>query len=181
MGMWFGTLIAGMFVLGAIGILAPSAFGPTGSGRLGKGPSLIGLGALVVICGLVGLARRRYLRALYLRLREPFVRRMSYEAHFSGTAEALADCPGYLQSRWAMKWLYAPALLVVAGVTFAFSSAYFVVGTILSLGRVGWGTPVLAAANVLLSVVTFALAASRLTAWRLAVSVHRDVAGNYAD
>ncbi len=176
-----GSLVAGLLVLGIIGILAPDSFGPTTSGRLRRGPALWGLVVLVAVCALIAGARARYVRALYARIREPFVRRMSYDAHFEGAADALADCPAPMRSRWAARWIYVPALLVVAGVFFAFSAAYFAVGTILSLGAVGWGTPIIAATNVILSLLAFRVAGPRLTTWRLAVSVHRDVAGGYSE
>lgn len=178
----FGAnLVAGLLVLGIMGILAPGSFGPTTSGRLERGPALLGLTALVVVCASIAVARARYLRNLYARIREPFVRRMTYDSHFDGAADALAECPNTMKTRWAMRWVYAPALYVVGGVFFAFSVAYFAVGAILSLGKVGWGTPILAAANTVLSVLFFRVAGPRLTTWRLAVSVHRDVQGSYAD
>jgi hypothetical protein len=177
----FGAnLVAGLLLLGIIGILAPESFGPTTSGRLGRGPALVGLGALILMCAALALVRYRYVRGLYARIREPFVRRMSYDSHFEGAADALAECSDPMKSRWAMRWIYVPAIYVVAGVFFAFSVGYFAVGAILSLGKVGLGTPILAAANTVLSVLCFRVAGPRLTTWRLAVSVYRDVQGSYS-
>jgi hypothetical protein len=178
---FLANLVAGLLVLGIIGILAPNSFGPTSSGRLGRGPALVGLGVLVLACAVVAIANLRYLRGLYARMREPFVRRMNYDSHFEGAADALAECSDAMKTRWAMRWIYTPAISVVAGVVFAFSVAYFAVGAILSLGKVGVGTPILAAVNAALSLLFFRLAAPRLTTWRLAVSVYRDVQGSYPD
>jgi protein-S-isoprenylcysteine O-methyltransferase Ste14 len=176
-----GAVVAGLLTLGFVGIVAPNSFGPSTTGRLERGPALWGLLALVAINALIAVARARYLRGLYIRLREPFVRRISYDSHFEGAADALADCPAPMRTRWAMRWIYVPALLVVAGFFFAFSAAYFGIGAILSLGAVGWGTPIIAAANVVLSLLCFRAAATRIATWRLAVSVYRDVTGSYAD
>ena len=178
----FGAnLVAGLLVMGVIGILAPDSFGPTTSGRLGRGPARMGLGVLLLACGVIAVVNLRYLRGLYTRMREPFVRRMNYDSHFDGAADALAECPNAMRTRWAMRWIYAPAIYVVAGSFFAFSVAYFAVGSILSLGNVGLGTPILAVVNALLSLLFFRIAGPRLTTWRLAVSVSRDVQGSYSD
>jgi hypothetical protein len=174
-----GSLAAGIVLLGLVGLLSPSSFNVPGSRAL-AGKWTLALAGLVALCALILLANLRHLRWLLARIREPFVRPLGTK-HFEGAADALASAPGPLQSRWATSWVWGPALLAVAGVTFAFSSAYFVVGAVLSGGRIGWGNPVVAAINALLSILSFAIGATRLSTWRLALSVHREVSGRYLE
>jgi hypothetical protein len=174
-----GSLVAGIVVLGALGLLSPSSFNVPGSRAL-AGKWTLALAGLVALCALILLARLSHLRWLFARIREPFVRPLGTR-HFEGAADALAACPAALHSRWATSWVWGPALVAVAGVTFAFSCAYFIVGAVLAGGRIGWGNPIAAGLNALLSILFFALAATRLSTWRLAVSVHREVTGRYLD
>jgi hypothetical protein len=174
-----GNLVAGLFVLGLFGLLSPSSFGTPASRPLRSGAITWVLLGLVGICALTGAAQRSYLRGLWARLREPYVRRLDYHEHFQGAADALAECPATMQSRWAFRWVWTPMGLAIAGVFFSFSTAYFGVAAILAGGRVGWGQPLLALINAALAVLAFRLGAVRLSTWRLAVSVHRDVTGRY--
>lgn len=176
---FWGSLLAGTVVLGVVGLLSPSSFNVPGSRAL-AGKWTLALSGLVGVCVLIVLARLRHLRWLVARIREPFVRPLGTR-HFEGAADALAACPAPLHSRWAASWVWGPAVLAVAGVTFAFACAYFVVGGVLSGGRIGWGNPIAAGINVLLSIFCFAVAATRLSTWRLALSVHREVTGRYLD
>jgi hypothetical protein len=173
------SLAAGIVVLGLLGLFSPSSFNIPGSRAL-AGKWTLALAGLVAVCALILLANIRHLRWLFARIREPFVRPLGTK-HFEGAADALAACPEALQSRWAASWVWGPALIAVAGVTFAFSSAYFVVGAVLSGGRIGWGNPIVAGINALLSFLCFALGATRLSTWRLALSVHREVTGRYLE
>ena len=176
-----GSFVAGLIVLGLFGLFAPSRFGAPGSRALGGGEWTLALGALVAAAGLVGLLQARRLVRLYRRVREPFIRPFAGDEHFEGAADCLAASPGAFQWRWATSWVWGPALSAVAGVTFAFGSAYFVVAVVLSGGRIGWSDPAFAAANAVLGMLSFALGAKRLLTWPLALSVHREVTGRYAD
>jgi hypothetical protein len=174
-----GSLLFGIIVLGLFGLLSPSSFNVPGSRPLAGRWTLVLVG-LVVVCVLILVAFLARLRWLFERIREPFVRPLSGR-HFEGAADALAACSAPMQSRWAISWVWGPALFAVGGVTFAFSCAYFIVGAVLSGGRIGWGNPIVAGVNALLSLLCFAVGAARLATWRLALSVHREVTGRYLD
>jgi hypothetical protein len=176
---FWGSFATGIVVLGALALLAPSSFGTPGARALRGGVWTLALGGLIAVAVIALLLNARHLRWLYARIREPFARPLTENRHLDVAADALAACPESYHSRWATSWVWVPALIAVAGVTFAWSSAYFVVAAVLSGGRVGWGNPVLAAGNAILSLVMFAMGAVRLSTWRLALSVHREVTGRY--
>jgi hypothetical protein len=176
-----GSLLAGIVVLGLIGLFAPAAFGAPGGRPLGNRTLSLALGATVVVAAAILAARGPQLLRLMRRIREPFMRPLTWEPNFEEAAEALAQCSEPWRSRWATSWVWGPVLLAAAGVTFAFSSAYFVVGAVIAGGRIAWGHPVLAGINALLSIVSFAAGATRLSTWRLALSVHREVTGRYLE
>jgi len=176
-----GSFLAGIVVLGMIGLFAPAGFGAPGGRALANRTLSLALGATVAAAAAVLAARGAHLRWLLRRIREPFTRPLSWEPNFNGAADALAQCSEAWRSRWATSWVWGPALLAAAGATFAFSSAYFVVGAVIAGGRIAWGHPVLAGINALLSIVSFALGATRLATWRLALSVHREVTGRYLE
>jgi hypothetical protein len=173
------SFVAGTFVLGLIAIISPGSFGFPGRRVLSSGVWTWALLGAIAVSGLILLAERRSLLSTFRRIREPYRRPFTGDDAFEGAADALAQCNDAHQSRWAFSWIYVPAGLAVAGVTFAFSSAYFLVSTILSAGRISWYEPTLAGINALISITTWALGAVRLSTWRLAVAVHREVSGRY--
>ena len=179
MGSFATSFVMGTFVLGLIAIVAPGSFGVPGRRVLSSGVWTWALLGVIGASGAILLANRRSLLSLFRRIREPYRRPFTGDEAFEGAADALAQCNDALQSRWAVSWIYVPAGSAVAGVTFAFSSAYFLVSAILSAGRISWYEPVLAGANALISIVAWALGAVRLSTWRLAVAVHREVTGRY--
>jgi hypothetical protein len=176
---FWGSFAAGIVVLGALALVAPSAFGTPGARAFRGGVWTLALAGVIAVAVIALLANARHLRWLYARIREPFARPLTENRYFDGAADALAATPEPYHSRWATSWVWLPALIAAAGVTFAWSSAYFVVAAVLSGGRVGWGNPVLAAGNGILSALMFAMGAVRLSTWRLALSVHREVSGRY--
>ena len=174
-----GSLLAGIVVLGVIGLAAPSAFGAPGGRALGNRTLSLALAATIAAAALILAANGARLRWLMRRIREPLTRPLNWEPNFDGAADALTQCSEAWRSRWATSWVWVPALLAGAGVLFAFSSAYFVVGAVIAGGRIAWGHPLLAGINALFSIVSFAAGATRLSTWRLALSVHREVTGRY--
>ena len=176
----FGTsLLFGLVVMGLFGLFNPSSFNAPGSRALASRWTPV-LAVLVGVAVLLLLSSFARLRWLFQRIREPFKGPVR-SRQFEGAADALAASPEPMHARWAVSWVWGPALLAVGGVTFAFSSAYFVVGAVLSGGRIGWGNPVVAGVNAFLSLICFRLGAARLSTWRLALSVHREVTGRYLD
>ena len=162
-----------------IGILSPSQFGQPGADTFRSGWPLL---VLVVIAGLAvafAVVRRSALSWAFARVREPFVRPLESEPRFEEAAEALAACPAPLRGRYAVSFSWGPALAAILGGTFAFSCAYFLVDAVLARFQVGWAHPAYAAAFALFSVFVFTLAAGRLATWRLATSVHKEVATGY--
>lgn len=171
------ALLAGLLVLGVIGLLSPASFGAPTSRAFSSGVWTFALAALVSLCLLIAVTRLGYYRGLSVRIREPFTRSYGGDQNFEGAADNLAQCPAALHTRWALAWIWFPALLAMGGVTFAFSCAFFAVGAIVSGGDVGWGNGLLAGSNAALSFLCFALATARLSTWRLAIGVYREVTG----
>ena len=174
-----GSFLAGTGILGSIGILAPARFGQPGADTLKTGWPLLVVVALVLSSALVAVSRRAEIGWLCARLREPFLRPLEEEPYFGEAVEALGACPGFMRARYALSWVWGPAAAAVAGGTFAFSSAYFLIDAVLARGRVGWAQPLYATAFALLSLLVFAAAAGRLASWRFAASVHKEVSGAY--
>jgi hypothetical protein len=174
-----GSFLAGTFLIGLIAFLSPGSFGVPGRRVFSSGVWTWALIAAVAIAAGGLLAGRRRLTWLYRRIREPYRRPFSGDDAFEGAADSLARCPAAMHTQWAVSWIYLPTALAVAGVTFAFSTAYFVISAILSAGRISWMEPTLATINAVLSLAAWSLGAVRLSTWRLAVAVHREVTGRY--
>jgi hypothetical protein len=176
-----GSLLTGSIVLGVIGLIAPSTLGIPGARPLGNRTASLAVGAVLLVSLAILAARRAHLIWLLQRIREPYIRPLTEDPHFEPAADALAQCSDTWQSRWATAWIFLPGSLAAVGVLFAFSSAYFVIDAAATLARVGWEQPVLAGVNAVLSIVCFGLGARRLSTWRLALSVHREVGGRYLE
>ena len=174
-----GAFVGGTIVLGAFGLLTPARFGATGARAFRSGWPALALLALVAAAVLLVLIDARRLRWLVARVREPWRRPLDDDPNFAGAVEALASCPAALHTRFVASYVWGPAVLGVLGTMFGFSSAYFVVDAILARFSVGWEQPLLAVGNALLSVIVFWAASQRLSTWRLAASVHREVATGY--
>ena len=175
------SFFAGVIVLGVIGLLAPSRFGSPGATAFRSGwPAYVLLG-LVAACGLAALVRRRRVMSLVQRLREPWHRPLRERPNYDDAADALAACSERLQSRFAAGWVWGPMAVAVIAVLFAFSSAYFLIDSILQRFVVGWETPILAAANALVSITLWRVVASRMSTWRFAASVYKNVSTGYLE
>jgi hypothetical protein len=174
-----GSFLAGVALLGLIGIASPSQFGQPGAATLQSGWPLYALSALITSVGLLALARRRHLAWLLARLREPLDRPLDDHHGFGDAVSALEACPAPLRTRFALSWVWGPVVGAVLGGTFAFSSAYFVVDAVLARFRVGWAQPVYALGFAALSMIVFAAAAGRMSTWRFATSVHKEVSTGY--
>jgi hypothetical protein len=174
-----GTFVAGTGVLGLIAVVSPGNFGQPGATTARTGWPFYLLIALISCCILLGVINRAQLVWLGSRLREPLLRPLDDHPSFSDAADALAACPGPVRMRWAIGWVWGPIAWAVAGTTFAFSSAYFLVDALLARFRVGWAQPLYALAFAALSLFVFALAAGRLSTWRFAASVNKEVTTGY--
>ena len=175
-----GFGLAGLVVLGIISLLAPNNFGAPGTNTLGTGWPLMLVLGLIAGSLLYALLRRQRLTWLFIRVREPYRRPMNDHPSFDGAADALAECPAPYRTRFAINYVWIPIGLVILGATFAFSVAYFVIDAVVARFQIGWGKPLYAAVFVVLSVLMFGVAAGRLSTWRLATSVLKEVNTGYA-
>jgi hypothetical protein len=183
--LWFarrafgGSFAAGIAILGVIGLVAPDNFGQAGAAPLRSGWPSVALGSLIVTCVAYAIARREHLAWLGARVREPLMRPLEEHPAFSEAADALAACPAALRLRWAFGWVWGPVAWAIVGGTLAFSAAYFVVDALLAGLRVGPGQPLYALAFAVASLAVFAAAAGRLSTWRFASSVYKEVTTGY--
>jgi hypothetical protein len=173
------SFVAGAGILGCIGILDPGRFGQPRADTLRTGWPLLAVVGLVLAAAALGVSHRGLIGWLFARLREPFTRPLEQEPHFDEAVEALAACPAPLRLRYAVAWVWGPAAGALAGGTFAFSSAYFLVDAALAGFRIGWEQPLYAVTFALLGLAVFAAVAGRLASWRLATSVHKEVSTGY--
>ena len=171
------SFVGSLLVLGVIGLASPASFG--GRGRVASGLQWWGLAALVAALLLWCFVKRDGIRAGASRLAEPLRRKLLQFDAYRPAVDALVAAPAAQQTRFAIGWVWGPALAVVVAAFFAASSAYFLVDAILARFQIGWEQPVLAVVNAVLSVIVVRLAARRLSTWRLAFSIHRDVTGAY--
>lgn len=173
------SVAVAMPLLTAIALVSPASFASPASNTLRTGWPLYALLGLLAVSLLYLLARWRRIRWAIARAREPFLSAPEGDQRYEGAADALAACPAPMRTRFALWWIWAPVGVAVLAVMCAFSAAYFLVDAILAQFNVGWEHPVLAAANLVVSFVLFALTARRLATWRLAVAAHRSVTVGY--
>ena len=175
-----GATVAGAVpLLTLIALGSPSSFGSRGSNTLQSGwPMyvLLGLLALSLVYLFAHMARIRWSLA---RTREPFVREPRGDVRYENAADNLAACPAPLKTRFAVQWIWGPLVIAVLAIMAGFAATYFLIDAIVARFSVGWYHPVYAAANIVVSLVLFALVSGRLITWRLAVAVHRSVTVGY--
>ncbi|HVL63625.1 MAG TPA: hypothetical protein VM573_00465 [Actinomycetota bacterium] len=173
-----GALAAGVGFMAILAVLAPGTFGRRRVPL--DDPRGLVLLAILTAVALIALLAGRRLVWLAARVREPLIRPLRDHAAFDGIAAAVEACPAPLQVRFALAWVWLPVAAAVAGGTFAFSTAYFVVDAVLSRGQIGPGQALLLAINALAGLLVFRSAAFRLSTWRIAASAYRDATGRYA-
>lgn len=170
--------MAGIPILCVIALLSPTSFGAPGSNTLRSGWPLYLLLGLLAASLLMLIARARHVKWAIQRIREPFVRSFAGDPRFEGAADALAECPAPLRTRFALGWVWGPTAVAVVGVVGAWGCAYFLIDAVMARFEVGLGHPIFAAVNGAVGLFAFRLGAARLQTWRLAVSVHRTVRGD---
>jgi hypothetical protein len=173
------TITAATPLLCLIALGSPEAFGSPSSNTLRSGWPLYALLAVLVLSILYLIRRAAHIKWAIARIREPFVRAPEGDQRYENAADALAHCPGPLKTRFALWWIWAPIGAAGLATMSGFSAAYFVIDAILASGNVGWGHPVLAAVNLAVSLILYAMAAGRLTTWRLAFAIHKSVTVGY--
>ena len=183
---WQNSFMAGIVVLGAIGLLSPSTFGQTRGfssrgqiGALGLGwPGLL-LAGMVALGLVYALLQREGIRWTVVRVIDPWRRPMDEHPSYEGAVGALNASSDAMRTRYLWRFVYKPLTLAVLATFFAFSSAYFVVDASLAQFQVGWQQPVLGVANSIISVVLWRMNAAGLSTYRLATSVHKTVSTGY--
>ena len=168
------SLIAGIVVLGLIGLLDPSSFGAQKAAFARGWPTTL-LAGLLTLSAVLLATRFGRIRRAAMRTVEPWFQPLYESPAWPGASGALAACPAGSRTRFALGWVWGPVILVVVACTFSWSTAYFVIDAILSGGRIGWGQPLYALGFAFLSLGTWRLAEVRLATWRLAASIHREV------
>lgn len=171
--------VGSLLLLAVIGLLSPERFGSPTS-RLGRGVQWWALAALLVTLLAWCASRRRGIYGGARRLVEPLRTRFDHLDAFHPVVDALLSAPGAVRTRFALGWVWGPVAVVVLGAFFAASSAYFLVDAILARFQIGWEQPVLAIVNAISSFLVLRVGAKRLSTWRLAFSIHREVTGSYA-
>ena len=174
------TFAASFMVLGLIGVSSPDRFGSPHMKPMGS-LQWWALSVVVGICVAVAATRWAKVKRVVDLLVEPLRRPLADLSSFEPAVGALQSCPAAFRTRFTLGWVWGPAAAVVAACFFLASSAYFIVDAILARFQVGWQPPVLAAVNALLALALLRAVARRLATWRLALSVHREVAGRYDD
>ena len=173
------ALLTGLAVMGGIGLLSPASFGVVrGQTSLRDWPPLV-VACLTVTCVIYGLLHRAGVRSVLERLRDPYVRALAEHPGFDGAADALAACPRAYRTRFALVFVYRPLAMGLAAFVGALSTSYFVIDAVLARGLVGWTQPVYALVFLGLSLTLFYLAAPKLSTWRVAASVHKEVTTGY--
>lgn len=173
-------LLDATLLLSVIGLFSPASFGASGSRAFGSNVRTLMLGALVAVCALWVARRWRTQRRAIEGAREPFRHPIEDDPAFAPASAALAAARPPLQTRFAIAWIWLPALAVAGAVATSLAAAYFVVDSVVARFEIGWQQPVLAAVNLVLAWVLLRTSAGRLAVWPLAVSVHREATTGYS-
>ena len=173
-------LIDSVLLLSLIGLFSPASFGAAGSRAFGSGVRTLALAGLAAVCGLWLARRFRMHRWVLQRAREPFRGPLDDDPAHPGASGALAAARPPLQTRFAIGWIWAPALAALAAAAASLTTAYFLVDAVIARFEIGWQQPIIAAVNLLLAWGLLRVAAGRLAVWPLAVSVHREATTGYS-
>ena len=174
-----GFLVDGLLLLATIGLLSPARFGSRGSRAFGSNSRTLVLGAIVAACAGWLAVRFSAHRWVVAKGREPFRGPLEEDPAFAGAAAALGAARAPLKTRFAIGWIWVPALAVLGALAASLTTVYFLVDAVIARFEVGWQQPVLAAANLVLAWALLRGAAGRIAVWPLAVSVHRDATTGY--
>lgn len=173
------TVATAIPLLTLIALASPGSFGSRASNTLRTGWPLYVLLSILALSLVYLFTRRARIAWSVRRLREPFVRAPEGDPRYENAADNLAACPAPLKTRFAIQWVWGPLVIAVLGVMAGFAAAYFLIDAVLARFNVDWYHPVYAAANIVVSIVLFALASGRLITWRLALAVYRSVTVGY--
>jgi hypothetical protein len=183
---WQNSFVAGVIVLGSIGLLSPSTYGQTRGfsargqfGALGLGWPGWALAGMVLLGLVYSLVHREGIRWTVVRVIDPWRRPLEENPNYEGAVGALDASSDANRTRYLWRFVYKPLALAVLATFFAFSSAYFLVDATLAQFQVGWQQPVLGVVNSIASALLWRLTAVGLSTYRLAASVHKAVSTGY--
>lgn len=174
------ALVDGLLLLSLIGVASPARFGSLGSRAFGSGWRTLALLGIAGACASWVAARFRAHRWVIAKAREPFRRPLEEDPAFAGAAAALEAARAPLKTRFALGWIWLPAVGVLAATAAALTTGYFLVDAVIARFEVGWQQPVLAGVNLVVAWALLRAVAGRLAVWPLAVSVHREATTGYS-
>ena len=172
-------LLDGLLLMSLIGLLSPASFGGSGSRAFGSTSRALTLAAIAGACGLWFVTRLRTHRWVVARAREPFRRPLEEDPAFAGAAGALGAARGPLKTRFALGWIWLPALAALGAGAAALTTTYFLVDAVIARFQIGWQQPVFAGIGLVVAWTLLRALAGRLAVWPLAVSVHREATTGY--
>lgn len=173
-------LVDSVLLLTLIGLFSPASFGAEGSRAFGNTPRTLMLAAVAGACAMWLVRRFRAHRWAFESMREPFRRPLEDDPAYAGASGALSSARPPLQTRFAVAWIWAPALAALGAAAASLTTAYFLVDTVIARFEIGWQQPIIAAVNLVLAWLLLRMAAGRLAVWPLAVSVHREATTGYS-
>lgn len=173
------ALVDGLLLMSLIGLVSPASFGVSGGRAFGSTSRTVTLLTIAGACAVWFLLRLRTHRWVVARAREPYRRALDDDPAFAGAAGALDAARGPLKTRFALGWIWLPALAVLGAIATSLATAYFVVDAAIARFEVGWQQPAFAGVNLVVAWVLLRMAAGRLAVWPLAVSVHREATTGY--
>lgn len=183
---WQNSFVAGVTMLGIIGMMSPSTYGQTRGfsargqvGALGLGWPGLALAGMVLLGLVYAVVHREGLRWTVVRVIDPWRRPLQENPNYEGAVGALDASSDANRTRYLWRFVYKPLILAVLATFFAFSSAYFLVDATLAQFQVGWQQPVLGVANSIISALLWRSAAVGLSTYRLAASVHKTISTGY--
>lgn len=173
------ALVDGLLLMSLIGLVSPASFGVAGGRAFGSTSRTLTLVAIAGVCAVWFLLRLRTHRWVVARMREPFRRPLDDDPAFAGASSALEAARGPLRTRFALGWIWLPALAVLGATAASLTTAYFLVDAVIARFEVGWQQPAFAGVNLVVAWMLLRMAAGRLAVWPLAVSVHREATTGY--
>jgi hypothetical protein len=173
------ALVDGVLLMSCIGLVSPASFGVSGGRAFGSASRALSLAAIAAACAIWVALRIRTHRWVVARAREPFRRPLDDDPGFAGAAGALDAARAPLKTRFAVGWIWLPAVAALGAGGASLTTAYFLVDAVIARFQIAWQQPAFAAVNLAVAWALLRIAAGRLAVWPLAVSVHREATTGY--
>lgn len=173
------ALLDGLLLMSLIGLFSPASFGVSGGRAFGSTSRTIALVVIAAGCGVWLALRLRTHRWVLARAREPFRRPLEEDPAFAGASGALYTAGPSLKTRFALGWIWLPAIAVLGAGAASLTTTYFLVDAVIARFQIGWQQPVFAGVALVVAWALLRAVAGRLVVWPLAVSVHREATTGY--